>query len=322
MSGRDYLYRGLLNMYVRRTQKQVVNMSSVYVTKVLASKEEFAGRSWYYSFRELNSLFGEDECKKVADNLSVRYSKLTKVWDVDKNSEWLCRTYLSAKMIMTATLQLNAIEYSSKKNLRLVVPYLAYYSLLSLVRSVVYTLPEVPWDDGKLISISHHKAINLAFNHISNLDKGVADRFKAFCLKVKAYRELISYRSPSSGDENIGSIAEIESVATILCEVAQFNSEVLEASILKKSDQATFVFAEKYISALSGCKIEGERFFDREDTYRLGYLKRKYPISPNILHIMTEGHVEDFFGAWLPQDDEGDDVFDPDNNWQLIFDIP
>ena len=134
-------------------------MSSVYVAKALASKDEFAGRTWYYDFRELNSQFDEESCKKVAESLLVRYSKLTKDWDVEKNSEWLCRTYLSAKMIMTATLQLNAIEYSSEKNLRLVVPYLAYYSLLSLVRAVVYTLPEVPWDDGRLVSISHHKVL-------------------------------------------------------------------------------------------------------------------------------------------------------------------
>ncbi|MDP3515611.1 MAG: hypothetical protein Q8S94_00455 [Pseudohongiella sp.] len=296
-------------------------MSSVYVAKALASKYEFAGRTWYYDFRELNNQFDEDNCKKLAENLLNRYSKLTKDWDAEKNSEWLCRTYLSAKMIMTATLQLNAIEYSSEKNLRLVVPYLAYYSLLSLIRAVVYTLPEVPWDNGKLVSISHHKAINLAFDYISHLDRDISEKLKSFCIKVKAFRELISYRSPSSGDENIGSIDEIENVATILCEVAQFNSELLESSILKNAGQETFVFENKFILDLSECEIEGELFFDREDACRLDYLRRKYPVSPNILHTMTEGHVEDFFGAWVSKEDD-DEVFDPDNNWQLIFDIP
>ena len=166
-----------------------------------------------------------------------------------------------------------------------------------------------------------NKAINLAFDHISNLDKDISENLKSFCLKVKAYRELISYRSPSSGDHNLGAIDEIEGIATILCEVAQFNSELLESSIIKKAGQETFVFEEKYILDLSECEIEGESFFDREDAYRLDYLRRKYPVSPNILHTMTEGHVEDFFGAWIDHDD-GDDVFDPDNNWQLIFDIP
>lgn len=296
-------------------------MSSVYVAKALAGKHQFAGRAWYYDFRELNSQFDEGNSKKVAESLLVRYSKLTKGWDAEKNSEWLCRTYLSAKMIMTATLQLNAIEYSSEKNLRLVVPYLAYYSLLSLVRAVVYTLPEVSWDDGKLVSISHQKAINLTFDHISKLDKDISEKLKSFCLKIKAYRELISYRSPSSGDQDLGAINEIENIATLLCDVAQFNSELLESSIIKNADQETFVFEEKYILDLSKCEIEGELFFDREDAYRLGYLRRKYPVPPNILHTMTEGHVEGFFGAWIDHDDR-DDVFDPDNDWQIIFDIP
>lgn len=298
-------------------------MSSIYVAKAIAAKKKFAGRDWYYDFRELNNRFDEKICQKVAENLLQRYSKLTKEWSEGRNSEWLCRTYLSAKMIMTATLQLNALEYSNEKNVRLVVPYLAYYSILSLVRAIVYMLPEIEWNDGKLVSISHHKAINLAFNHIAKFDRDIAKDLKAFSLKVKAYRELISYRTPSSGDQNIGPIDDIEPIATLLCEVAQFSSELLESSILKNADENKFVFIEKYVSDLSSCKIEGELFFDREDACRLDYLKRKYPVAPNILHTMTEGHVEDFFGAWISADDgEEDNVFNSDNDWQLIFDVP
>jgi hypothetical protein len=158
-------------------------MSSIYVAKALATKKEFADRSWYYDFRELNNRFDENNCKKVTESLLTRYSKLTKDWNEDRNSEWLCRTYLSAKMIMTATLQLNALEYSNEKNLRVVVPYLAYYSLLSLMRAIVYMLPEVEWDDGKLVSISHHKTINLAFDHVAKFDRDISENLKAFCLK-------------------------------------------------------------------------------------------------------------------------------------------
>lgn len=301
-------------------------MSSIYTAKILSGRNSFIERDWYYDFRVLTQNFNEDKCRKVANSLLVRYSKLTKNWSPERNSEWICRTYLSAKMIMTATLQLNAIKYSQEKNLRMVVPYLAYYSLLSLVRAIVYMLPEVEWDDGKLVSISHHKAIELAFDHISNFDKKTSDDLKKYCLKVKAYRELLSYRSPSSGDRNIGSINEIESIATLLCEVAQFSSELLETSILKHADEKDFIFSKAVFEKLYSCRIEGELFLDNEDWYRLDYIKRKYPVAPNILHIITEGHSEDFFGAWISNDDDdgdGDrDVFDPDRGWRIIFDIP
>jgi hypothetical protein len=43
------------------------------------------------------------------------------------------------------------------------------------------------------------------------------------------------------------------------------------------------------------------------------------------MHILSEGHVEDFLGSWLPKNDEdidNMDVFNPDNNWRVIFDVP
>lgn len=296
-------------------------MNSVIASKLLAEKHSFAGRNWFYDFRELTGKFKELSAKKVAISLSSRYSKLTKSWDKDKNSEWLCRIYLSAKMVMTATLQINSMRYAEDKNIRITSPYLTYYSLLALLRGIVYTIPEVEWESGRLVEISHHKAINLAFDHLAKFDKSFAEELKVITLKAKAYRELISYRSPTSGDLIIESVENLESVATLLSEVAQFNSELLESSVIKNAGNSSFELLEKYIKDLSNITIEGVCFFDEEDAYRLDYLRRKYPLPPNILHIMTEGHVEDFFGAWL-SDEGGNGVFDPDKNWDVLFDVP
>lgn len=299
----------------------VIIMNSIITAKALASKKSFAGREWFYDFRVVTCQLEESEVKKVAQSLSVRYSSITKSWDKEKNSEWLCRVYLSAKMVMTATLQMNALDYANDKNLRLVSPYLTYYSLLALLRAIVYTLPEVEWNDGGLVEISHSKAINLAIDHVAAFNKKLAEDLKREILEAKAYRELISYRSPTSGDAHIKKIFNLNNRATLLAEIAQFNSEILEASILKKADSKAFEFLHKYVEDLSSVTIEGVNFFDKEDAYRLDYLRRKYPLPPNVLHVMTEGHVEDFFGAWLPEDND-DDAFDPDEKWGLIFDIP
>ena len=48
---------------------------------------------------------------------------------------------------------------------------------------------------------------------------------------------------------------------------------------------------------------------------------RKHPMPTNILHMMSEGHVEDFFGSWLDQEDS-EDGFNPDENWRILFDVP
>ena len=38
---------------------------------------------------------------------------------------------------------------------------------------------------------------------------------------------------------------------------------------------------------------------------------------------MTEGMIEDFFGAWYPKDDSNlDEVYNPDENWNILFSVP
>ncbi len=296
-------------------------MNSILTAKYLTEKREYARRKWFYKFRYLPIILNEDTSSKIADKLSARYANLTKNWDAEKNSEWLCRNYLSAKMIMSATLTLNALEYSQKSNLRIVSPYLAYYSILSLLRGLIYSIPEVEWNDGELAKIPHQKAISTAYDYVAKFDFDLAKKLIGQTQELKAFRELISYRSPTSGDENISNNCDVLSLATMLSELAQFNSELLEASVIKNADESDFVFLEKYQAQLSQVTIEDIQFFDREDSYRLGYLSTKYPLPANILQVMTEGHVEDFFGAWVsPDDKEG--CFDPDGDWQLIFDIP
>lgn len=298
-------------------------MNSILIAKMVANKNLFAGRHWFYTFRELSTVFEEASCKRNSTKLLDRYSKLTRNWTKETNSEWLCRIYLSAKMVMCATLNLNTLDYAQKKNVRAVESYLAYYSLLSLLRAIVYTLPEIEWDSGKLVKVSHSKAIKQAVAHIATFDKSVANSTSDLVRRLKAERELISYRSPSSGDQSVSHPTNIRSIATLLAEIAQFNSELLEASILKNAPHQAFEFLDEYINELSNVEIDGLVFSDNEDTYRLDYLSRKHPVTPNILNIMTEGHVESYFGAWVSDSDEDrDDTFDPDKNWQLIFDIP
>jgi hypothetical protein len=189
------------------------------------------------------------------------------------------------------------------------------------MRAIVFTLPEQEWNDGKIITLSHTKILNLATDHMAKFDTKVAQNIKKLSLKLRAARELISYWHPSSGDSNLQREDGIESIATLLSEVAQFNSEILERSILKWASEESFVFLQSYIDKLTTVRLHGLNFFDQEDAYRMGYLQRKYPAPPNILHIMTEGHVEDFFGAWVPEDANAGG-FNPDMNWRIIFDVP
>lgn len=295
-------------------------MNSIATAKYVSARKPFAGRDWFYDFRELAITFDEAACGKVANALAKRYATLTGRWNKERNSEWICRIYLSAKMILAASLQLAANRYAATNNLRCVNPYLSYYAILSLMRAIVFTLPEQDWDDGKLIKLSHSKILNLATDHIAQFDQEKAESIRQTVLNLRVARELISYWHPSSGDRNLQGQDDLK-ISIVLSEVAQFNSEILESSILKRAERGSFEFLDSYIYSLSLVRLHGNAFFDQEDAYRLNYLKRKYPAPPNILHIMTEGHVEDFFGAWISKKEDSSG-FNPDEDWRIIFDIP
>ena len=298
-------------------------MSHILIRKHIDDQISFAGRNWWYSFHILPSLFKKDSIKEYAERLSKTYSKQTKIWNDDLNSEWISRIFLAGKMVLSSSVMLQSLEYAENKNLRIVVTYLEYYSILMALRAMVFTSPLTEWRNGELIKLDHKRTINIAGDILSKLDKKLAAELRANILHLKAYRELISYRAPSSGDSFPKSKTSIDTrdICQMLVELAQLQSEVLESSVCKNA-KGKFTFKRDFIKQVCHSEIEGNVFWDKEDAYRMHYLRRKYPLPTNICHMMSEGHVEDFFGSWCAKDETDNDVFDPDNNWRIIFDVP
>ena len=286
-----------------------------------SAPDKFAGRDWYYDFRVLCDL-DNTACTSVAQRMLQRYANETKAWTPAQNSEWTCRLYMAAKLIMAATLHVNACDFSEDKNLRVVAPYLRYYAVLSLLRAVCYTLPNCKWNDGGLIQMRHAKAIQGAVDHLRKFDTGIADKAEKEIRLLKAERELISYRAPTTGDENVGDRNEFVGLCMLLADVAQFNSELFEVSLLKHADLSTFQLRSSDVEKVAFVEIDGHRFLDGDDLRRLDFFQRKHPHPTNLMFYMKEGHVDDFFLAWGTEDDELPHQFDPDSFIRSIFDIP
>jgi hypothetical protein len=288
---------------------------------MITDTNTYAGQQWWYKFRAIPRFIKEDRIESYSRGLAQKYSFITTGWDADRNSEWIVRIYLSAKMILSASVMLESLEYAERKNLRTVIPNLEYYSILSCLRSVIFVSPLLKWQNGMLITQTHKKTINAVSDWLSILDRELSNKFKKFILHLKAYRELISYRAPSSGDSFKKSTEfDVIELCQLLVELAQLQSEVLERSI-HKNVKGKFNFKKDYIAQVCHSEIDGNSFWDKEDAYRLDYLRRKYPLPTNIQHIMSEGHVEDFFGSWCAEEDTDADIFDPDDNWYIIFDV-
>ena len=226
-------------------------------------------------------------------------------------------------MILNATVLLNSLEFARTSGLRAANPYFEYYATLSLLRGVVYTIPTEKWDSGQLLAISHARAINVAFDWVAKFDKSLAEELKKTTLQLKAQRELIAYKAPASGDRNLGASYNLTYLLTILAEVAEFNSELLETSITKNADPASFEVLDEHIHKIANVEVEGFVFSDNEDYWRLGYVQRKTKRPYHLALFMHPGQSEDFIGAWDGDEDEGETFSNGSpSNWQAIFDIP
>lgn len=277
-----------------------------------------------YAFRELDSLVSTNKLAVVTNKVLSQYSVLTKKWTEGLNSEWTCRHYFATKMILNATVLLSSAEYAEEKNLRVVRPYLEYYAVLSLLRCVVCTMPGEDWNGGGLIHISHKRAITLASECLSKFNLEEAEKLRALCKLLKAQRELISYRAPASGDSELDRNYDIIQICTVLAELAQFNSELLERSLEKHANPVTFVVLKHDIECIVDVELEGLKFHDHYDSMRLNYVQRKQPHPLNLHLFMTEGQTEDFIGVWDDLENNDDESYSGGSpcSWQTIFDIP
>ncbi len=281
-----------------------------------------AGSSWSYDFLYIPEIYSEEEIEKYVACMQQQVAPLTANWSDELNSEWLVRMFMAARMVLGASIMASSCEYAEENNLRVTIPYLEYYSLLYSLKCFVLTLPYVVWNKGEIIKQTHNKTIRLACDALARLNKGFAAETEKRIFHAKAVREFISYRAPSSGDSVREKNWDPFSTCRILLELAQLTSEVFEKSLLKRIDNKEYGVLEKYTEEVFKVQINEVEFFEEEYSYRIGYFMRKYPLPTNISFMMSEGHVEDFFGAWCPDDELEDGMFNPDADWQILFQVP
>ncbi len=244
------------------------------------------------------------------------------------NTEWIVRHYLAVKMILAATVMLTSLDYSKSKNLKMAKPYLIYYSLLTACRALFFTLPTAEWNNGELIKMKHQKIINITADTIAKFNKSIGVSLKDTLMETRDARELFSYRFPANGMGILGgkiiNFNEAVDIAGLLCEIAQYNSEQLQYCIGRYYESKFFEIDKSFLKNGFLYKTEEGLIYDSEDWYRLDYIFRKQNVPLSLYLTMTEGMVEDFFSAWCSKEDDNsdEDVYNPDDNWRLIFPVP
>lgn len=302
-------------------------MSHIVVKKIINNYSTYAGNNWFFDFSELSAEFDEKKVSSYVNKLQEDIKGLTQSWNEAQNTEWLIRHYMALKMLLSASLMLSSAEYAYDKNIKVTDGYLQYYAIFSCMRAILFTDPRTPLNGYEIFKSTHTKTINISTNIISSISKDYGVKIKNYVEELKDIREIFSYGAPSSGYTLCTDITSVNmdntiSTCKLLAEIAQLQSEILEKSI-DKHYKGDFSLTEENAEICFEYFINGTSVIDEQDTYRLGYYFRKYPRPTNLLCMVSEGHVEDYFGAWCSnEEDESDDKYNPDDNWRIIFPFP
>ena len=298
---------------------------------ILMSNElsEFTTLETGFEYLIIPDAFTKAEIKKYCENIRFKFNSVTKDWSSELNHEWVLRSYISVKLMLSSTLMINSLDYSISKNIRIVEPYLTYYCLHNCSRAFLLTLPTELWKEGRLIRSPHSRVIKVLADAVKHFSEPMGNSVESLLYKAKDYRELFSYRFPASGIDGIPTdervtIQECEYYSRLICEIAQMHSEILQVSLESnvKDNQykLDISFFRNFIRQEYLNKV-----FDSDDNYRLGYICRKVGQPYNLYWLVTEGLVEDFFGAWYPNDEEKSDsiddlgLFNPDKKWHRLL---
>lgn len=279
-----------------------------------------------YEYELLQNEFSASEITNYKNSLLEQYSRLTKDWDDDLHSEWTARMFLAAKMIYSATLLLNTLDYSLRKNLKVVEPYLLYYSLLNCCRCLTFTIPSRLWKNGKVLVDSHSKIRNVTSDCVKRLNIQKGTELHNLITETRDYREFFSYRFPGKGLKNEVqfqniNIETITEQCKLLCELSQFNSECFEQSYKKNCTKGIFSLKQNILEACFTYTGDNLHFIDDEDITRIAYIFKKQNGPCNIYFTMTDGMTDDFFGSWVSEDEDDDGSFNPDERPIKIFEF-
>lgn len=216
-------------------------------------------------------------------------------------------------------------EYSRDRNLRVVVPYLIYYTLFSSCRSFLLTCPDVAWTGAATARFSHSGAITLAKDLLKRLDATAATEAGIRLQSAKDQRELFSYAFPMSGTKvtstQLISLEDAVAWAGFFSELAHLNSACLEGAVAKHQAGRAFGLIDDGAWELMKHGLHnGEEHFDEGDWAWLGKLFRGHTAPVALTALVSEGMTEDFFGTWVDSDDV-EDAYDPDRDWRILLDI-
>lgn len=266
-----------------------------------------------YEETEIVELYklNENNIKKYCEWVHNNYQPIVKEWDANINTYWTSKYYIAVKFIFMSKLLFKSYEYAKEKNLKVVIPYLIYYSFLTASRSLIMTSPIYKNDINKK-EMTHNCIIATTADIIAKLDKESSKNYIKIIETAKSYRELYSYRFPASGlNLFLDKSSDIISQIKLIKELAILNSQILDVQLSKIKNIDIFKINE--IDKVCKFSIKNDSdIFDEQDYYNMRYISKKIKRPYPLTRMFSEGMEEDFASSWHSDDlDNLSDIFVP-----------
>jgi hypothetical protein len=281
------------------------------------------GLSTSYEYRELEKL-PSDAVKKYVERTRELFAPIAKSFDDGKNTEWLIRSYLSLKYILASTVLGTSAQHAEGQNLKVVMPYLKYYTMLNCCRAFIFTLPCVDWKDEKSIQMTHSNIINTGSDRLKRLNDFECSKHKKRLEAGQNQREFFSYSFPATGlsifGDDLIALDDAIETARLFADLTQLNLSCLEAAIMKHGKPPYSIVEQDVLWLLMRYDTKLGELIDDDDYQRVGYFLRKYRHPSELASLATAGLVEDFLGAWQSESDTNE-FYDPDRDWCLLLSL-
>lgn len=287
-------------------------------TDILAA----TGSDYCYAYKALPL---EANLSMVQAYCSVQRSKfapIAKTFDAEANSRWVLRHYLAIKFATAANMLAGSAAYAYDHNLMLGVPYFNYYAVLNACRAYLMTSPDVVWNGGKTVEMSHQNIINRTVDYMRVLDPSRRQPWQLQLETLRQHRELFSYRFPLSGpglSENRALDHEAATAfARLIAELASLNSECFEAALRKHARLDLPVLEIPDHEWASAYELAGASMPDFDDLYRFDKYVRGWKTVSTLEVMTSDGLVDDIYGNWTDPDDQPG-TFNPDHTHSIIL---
>ncbi len=287
-----------------------------------------------FKYQVISDRFSEGEIDKYRQWISQGIGKVcNRNMTIELNSEWVARHYLAVKMILSATVMITSLEYAIEKNLMISVPYLSYYAILNCCRAIVFTLPTRKWEEN-LIEMNHSTILKTVGDCIRKFNINRGNEISSLLFQYKDYRELFSYKFPSSGIDlvrdfgNEFEYADTVQLCKMLCEIAQLNSERVEKYVKKHCFSNIDEWGKLTYKYMKQCFVykhitkKDLHMIDEEDECAIRYIIEHHPFPINLSGTLPGWKIKNLFATWEHDEiksDQYQDIYHPSDNLNVIF---